>query len=447
MSESINFEALLGEAKVKPSATISFLRQRSSVTTERYGELQAEAHAKAFTSAGMTETRMLNQVHEALLRAQGEGTGFDVFKERFLKIAKENEWTPRNPFGIKDALSQRAFLIYQTNISTAFSAGQWARLNTPEAIEMYPWFRYRHHSCQHPRAEHLAWDGLILPRDDPFWSTHWTPNGWRCHCTIEAVSRRDMRKNEWSVSESPKIEWVEKRNPATGQMVKTPKGIDLGFAYNPGKVWQNEEKLRAQNAVKPLETVGGIPKSVVPAPVRQEAQKQQVEDLWTKRSGTAEAGVLPAHVQDFLQKPTKGSGTIVENAVHTPEAGAIDSVPDLEKHAPHWDGSVNLTADTLNKERGHHPELEKEEYLHLPQVLGNPIAITSQSVTSSGPGVGVISRIGQQLYYAVVRLQKGADAAKLMTYHSLSVADARRLMRRRALWGDVEDGESAGARE
>lgn len=101
---------LMGLAKVKPSAALSFLRQRENITTERYGELQAEAHARAFTSAGITETRMLNQVSEALLRSQAEGTGFDVFQQRFAKIAAEHEWTPRNPFGVKDSVNERAII-------------------------------------------------------------------------------------------------------------------------------------------------------------------------------------------------------------------------------------------------------------------------------------------------------------------------------------------------
>lgn len=441
MSEDKTFDGgLMGLAKVKPSAAISFLRQRDNITTERHGELEAEAHARAFTSAGITEQRMLNRVSEALLRAQTEGKSFDTFQERFAKISAEHAWQPRNGVGNPNAINQRAFLIYQTNLSTAFSAGKWARLNTPEAIEMYPWFRYRHHTCQHPRLDHLAWDGLILPRDDPFWATHWAPNGWRCHCTIEAVSRRDMRKNGWSVSESPKIEWVEKRNPATGQMVRTPKGIDLGFAYNPGMVWQDNEARRAAHAVKPLETVGGVPKAVVPRPVLQQAQAEQIDALWTTKSGTAEAGTLPPHAQDILQKT--GSNDITSEKALPLDAvssGAIPVVNKAESFAPEWDGSVHISADTLNKARNHHPELEQSEYQHIPLILGNPVALVSESLNASGPGLGVIGRIGQQFYYATVRMKRGALAARLMRYHALSAADARRLMRRKALWGNINN--------
>ncbi|MFT9092747.1 MAG: phage minor head protein [Gluconacetobacter sp.] len=413
-------DLLTALAKVQPSEAIRFIRQRETIPTERWGQLEAEAHARAFTSAGITNVKMLGSVHEAMSRAMSEGTGFGAFRERFAKLADQYGWTPRGPHGTTGSVAQRALLIYETNIATAFSAGQWARLQTPEAVEMYPWFRYRHHSCPHPRLQHVAWDGLILPRDDPFWATHWPPNGWRCHCTVEAVSRRAMRRNEWSVSESPKIEWVEKRNPATGEMVRVPAGIDLGFAYNPGMVWQREEAARATRAVRPLESVGGIPKNAVPPEVLHQAQAEQIGQLLEVRAGTAEAGTLPAHARDLLGR---------EEAAEAQADGNGG-----------WDGSVTLTADTLGKNRLHHAELGADEYRRLPELLAEPVAITPQSANASGKGIGVVGRWGKQLYLAIVRRQPRVPAATLMSFHALSDAEARRLARRGFLWGGMEDG-------
>ena len=416
-------DVLTGLAKVQPSHAISFLRQREAVTTASFGELEAQAHARAFTSAGITEKRMLDAVHEALNRAVSEGSGYDAFKARFARLADQHGWTPRGLGGNREsAIAYRAFLIYQTNIATAFSAGKWARLQTPEAEDMYPWFRYTHHACPHPRPEHEAWDGIILPRDDPWWNTHWPPNGWRCHCTADPVSRRDMRRNDWTVSDSPAVEWVEKRNPATGQMVRVPKGIDLGFAYNPGKVWMDEEKRRAEKAVRPLETVGGIPKNAVPPSVLQEAQAGQIEQLLKEKAGAAEVGTLPPDVAAHL-------GSEAPRAEDTPA----------------WDGSVMMSADTVGKQLIHHAEIEKSEYMGVPAMLAAPVAVTKRRPPAAGAAIGVIGRLGAQLYQLVVQRRDGAHAAELVMMHAISEADARREMRKGVLWEGSKGDD--GARE
>ncbi|MCP1217121.1 phage minor head protein [Acetobacter orientalis] len=46
----------------------------------------------------------------------------------------------------------------------------------------------------------MAWDGMILPANDPWWNTHYPPNGWQCHCTVEPVSRRDLKRYNWTVA-------------------------------------------------------------------------------------------------------------------------------------------------------------------------------------------------------------------------------------------------------
>jgi uncharacterized protein with gpF-like domain len=34
---------------------------------------------------------------------------------------------------------------------------------------------------------------LILRADDPWWKTHYPPNGWGCQCTVHAVSLQELR--------------------------------------------------------------------------------------------------------------------------------------------------------------------------------------------------------------------------------------------------------------
>jgi hypothetical protein len=49
----------------------------------------------------------------------------------------------------------------------------------------------------------LAKNGIILPKEDPWWSTNYPPNAWGCKCEVRAWSERQIQKRGWSVSTAP----------------------------------------------------------------------------------------------------------------------------------------------------------------------------------------------------------------------------------------------------
>lgn len=97
---------------------------------------------------------------------------------------------------------------------------------------------YHNPNVKEPREDHLAWHGMVLAIDDPWWDTHTPPNGWGCRCEKRMLSQRDMERRGLSASDSPTVVTetvtVGERGP-NPRTVQVPKGIDPGFAYNPGK--------------------------------------------------------------------------------------------------------------------------------------------------------------------------------------------------------------------
>jgi SPP1 gp7 family putative phage head morphogenesis protein len=74
----------------------------------------------------------------------------------------------------------------QAEHQTAKTAGQmaikWQRIQRDK--DLFPNLKYRTIGDQRVRDEHAALNGTIKPVDDPFWSTHYPPNGWRCRCNV-----------------------------------------------------------------------------------------------------------------------------------------------------------------------------------------------------------------------------------------------------------------------
>lgn len=48
--------------------------------------------------------------------------------------------------------------------------------------------KYQTSGDERVRDEHVAWDGIIKPVDDPFWNTVSAPNGYNCRCEIIQLS-------------------------------------------------------------------------------------------------------------------------------------------------------------------------------------------------------------------------------------------------------------------
>ena len=83
--------------------------------------------------------------------------------------------------------------IYETNLRSAYMKGRFDRSYESDA---HPYLMYRVGPSKVHRPEHLAFDGLILDKNDKFWLSHNPPNGWGCKCYTVAVSKARKERYE-----------------------------------------------------------------------------------------------------------------------------------------------------------------------------------------------------------------------------------------------------------
>lgn len=105
----------------------------------------------------------------------------------------------------------------------------------------------------HCERYHLAFDGLLLPSDDHFWSIAAPPNGWKCSCTCRFVSRVTFKRYQREGiaypavgdtppnlgkpinTNSPKLRPKQFHNKITGQKLDGFEEIEPGFECNPAE--------------------------------------------------------------------------------------------------------------------------------------------------------------------------------------------------------------------
>ena len=204
----------------------NFLREKVSLPTKTWKDIQDGMHARAFVIAGAQKAELLSDIRGSLQKALDDGTTLADFRKDFRSIVQRHGWSYKGKEGWRTAV------IFNTNMRSAFSAGNEAQLQKTKASR--PYARYIAGLSAEPRPEHLEWHNTILPIDHAWWSTHTPPNGWGCKCRKVSVSNFELEKNGWKVAKEPPT------SPTSTS------GIDESFNFNPGRAaWGQDTARRA----------------------------------------------------------------------------------------------------------------------------------------------------------------------------------------------------------
>lgn len=165
----------------------AYFRRKVNMPSARWDDLMHGEHAHGFMVAGVARTDVLDELRSAIQDALDNGEGFEDFRARFEDIVRRHGWIGGAGNESDARRVWRMRTIYQTNLRTSYMAGRW------EELQKFPFLRYQHNTVANPREEHQAWNGLVLATDNPWWDTHYPPNGWGCRCTVTGVGKGRMR--------------------------------------------------------------------------------------------------------------------------------------------------------------------------------------------------------------------------------------------------------------
>lgn len=149
---------------------------------------------------------------------------------------------PRDVWEYRGDRAWRIKTIFETNIRTSFMAGRLRQMRDPELVRMRPFWEYLHGDIRTPkvpRPDHVAWNGLILRWDDPWWNIHFPPNDWVCSCGVRTLAARNLAsRGKTGPDPAPKDVLIPSIDPSTGQLAMRPRGIGWGWAHTPGDLWE-----------------------------------------------------------------------------------------------------------------------------------------------------------------------------------------------------------------
>jgi SPP1 gp7 family putative phage head morphogenesis protein len=215
----------LVEAKpLPPKEAMAFWADKVPVTKREWKTLEDTAKARAFTVAGLARGDLLDAVHVSMGQVLEQGQTFATWKK---SVAAQG----LAGLGFSDV---RLETIFRTNLQSAYQAGRYAQMR--RATEDRPYWRYTAVNDSRTRPTHRGMHGLVYPAEHPFWGTYYPPNGYRCRCSVQSLSARQVEARGIEV-QTDIPEMVQYKDPTTGFPMETPLYPDQGFAGNVGRDW------------------------------------------------------------------------------------------------------------------------------------------------------------------------------------------------------------------
>lgn len=202
---------------MQPEDAVQFLKSKGVVIPADYKQMLAQARARAFSVAGVTQLNLLQDVLDLLAEATQQGRTFEDFKKELPKRLSESGWI--NTSGEPLSTPWRLATIFRTNVQTALMASRYKTLQrVKKSRELWQYVAIQD---SRTRPSHAALHGRIYPADHPFWQSHFPPNGFRCRCDVITYSRAEAE--DLGLSESEGGEPVNMQIPASARNAETRK--------------------------------------------------------------------------------------------------------------------------------------------------------------------------------------------------------------------------------
>ena len=242
---------------------LAFLKNKRLQPGFSYKDVWHAEHATAFTVAKAMQLDVLSDLHTAVINAMEQGQSFESFKKNIKPTLQDKGWWGRKdmfdpPTGqmvnAKLGSDHRLKTIYRVNMRSAYQKGHYDRTM---ASDLHPYLMYRLGNSRQHREEHMAWEGLILPKDDPWWNSHFPPNDWGCNCyTVAVTEERKKRYEAEGIPTAPRLDgsgggkvavqpvapsndYDNYVNERKGTIEKVTRGVVPAFNWNQGAMGRN----------------------------------------------------------------------------------------------------------------------------------------------------------------------------------------------------------------
>lgn len=423
---------------------IEDLRKRVPMTKAEWEELESRARQRAFTVAGVAQLDVLNDTKKSLVDALEHGQTLEEWKEE-IGERLESEWqgSVANP-------AARLETIYRTNLRTAYSRGHAIQASHPAVQRYRPYKRFIATMDVDTTDVCREAHGTVLPADHPWWNDHTPPLHFNCRSTVETLSEEEAL--ELGISESPTELPASEGFGAKPEVDPDPtlekwaaeklEHVDeqLAEIYRAKEEARVREENHARETARPEKEVhprAEIPAPETPRPEEPEREPDAVppvavvmlpalaqirsDDQAPRPAEDQSTAAIESHAEED-KAPPRGVASQLSHDLPSITIGEIP--PDLVSSSRATTTAAQLSIQTLEKNRRHHPEVPESAYDEIEAIMQN-----ADLVVAEPDGSLAFFRASDQMYL-VVRPTMSGKAAFVRSLRKASPKEPERMLRR-----------------
>lgn len=158
---------------------LQYAHSKKVVLPDEFYSMDLKTRQMATTVSFLSSLEQAESVIKSLNKTLASGGTFNDFQ----KLVAESE-----------IVLPKHYLdnVFRTNIQSAYGHGRWQQQQRNKDKRQY--LMYSAINDSRVRPAHLALNRIVLPIDHPFWLTHYPPLGFRCRCTVIALTEKQALK-------------------------------------------------------------------------------------------------------------------------------------------------------------------------------------------------------------------------------------------------------------
>ena len=158
---------------------LQYAHDKKIVLPDEFYSMDLKTRQMATTVSFLSSLEQVETVIKSLNKTLANGGTFNDFQ----KLIAESE-----------IILPKHYLdnVFRTNIQSAYGHGRWQQQQRNK--DKRPYLMYSAINDSRVRPAHLALNRIVLPIDHPFWLTHYPPLGFRCRCTVIALTEAQALK-------------------------------------------------------------------------------------------------------------------------------------------------------------------------------------------------------------------------------------------------------------